>query len=111
MSDAVSAAGLQSDKRRLLNHSLRKPSIGRLLNASFPENYVIQLSGHKNFSRRLLLATNTVSDSLSGRNESKAGSSSNINFDDSYDDVKVPSVFKIQNVVTSVISCSGYLSS
>ena len=46
--DAVSAAGLQSGKIRLSNHSVRKTSIGRLLDANFPENYVMQLSGHKN---------------------------------------------------------------
>ena len=41
LSDAVSAAGLQSGKIRLSNHSVRKTSIGRLLDANFPENYVI----------------------------------------------------------------------
>ena len=48
LSEAVSAAGLQAGKKKLANHSVRKTSIGRLLDANFPENYVMQLSGHKN---------------------------------------------------------------
>ena len=47
---------------------------------------------------------------IRGRNESTTGTSSDVNFDDSYGSVKVPTVFKIKNVVTSV-SCSAYLSS
>ena len=43
LSQAVSAAGLQSDKRKLSNHSVRKTSNGglRLFHANFPENYVM----------------------------------------------------------------------
>ena len=52
-----------------------------------------------------------MSDVVSGRNESTTGRSSDINFDDSYDYVNFPSDFKIQNVVTSLVSCSGYSSS
>ena len=52
-----------------------------------------------------------MSDALSGRNESTTGSSSDINFDDSYDYVNFPSDFKTQNVVTSLFSCSGCSSS
>ena len=48
LSGAVSAAGLQSGKRKVCNYSVRKTSIGRLLDPNFPENYVMQLSGHKN---------------------------------------------------------------
>ena len=47
LSDAVSAAGLQSGKIKLSNHSVTKTSIGRLLDANFPENYEMQLSDHK----------------------------------------------------------------
>ena len=47
MPGAVSAAGLQSGERKLTNHTVRKTSIGRLLDGNFPENYVMQLSGHK----------------------------------------------------------------
>ncbi|KAK3707289.1 hypothetical protein QZH41_004233 [Actinostola sp. cb2023] len=37
-----------SKKRKLTNHSVRKTSIGRLLDADVQTNYVAQLSGHKN---------------------------------------------------------------
>ena len=52
LSDAVSAAGLQSGKIKLSNHSVTKTSIGRLLDANLPVNYVMQLSGHKNISSK-----------------------------------------------------------
>ena len=42
----VSAAGLQSGKRKMLIHSVRKTSIGKLLSANVPENYVNQLGSH-----------------------------------------------------------------
>ena len=35
-----------SDERRIANHSVRKTSIGRLLDKTVPESFVIQLSGH-----------------------------------------------------------------
>ena len=41
-------AGLQACGKKIANHSVRKTSITRLLDAGIPENYVTQLSGHKN---------------------------------------------------------------
>ena len=45
---AAKKAGLQACGRKLSNHSVRKTSISRLLDAGIPENFVTQLSGHKN---------------------------------------------------------------
>ena len=42
---AAKRTGLQGN---VTNHAVRKTSIGRLLDADFPSNYVAQLSGHKN---------------------------------------------------------------
>ena len=36
-----------SGNKKISNHSVRKTSISRLLDANFPETYVAQLSGHK----------------------------------------------------------------
>ena len=48
MSHAAKQAQLDtSDGRRIANHSVRKTSIGRLLDKNVPESFVIQLSGHK----------------------------------------------------------------
>lgn len=41
-------AGLQACGKKIANHSVRKTSISRLLDAGIPENFVQQLSGHKN---------------------------------------------------------------
>ena len=107
LSDAVSAAGLQSGKIKLSNHSVRKTSIGRLLDANFPENYVMQLSGHKNiqslsaYTSASLSHQRQMSDALSRRNQLATSSYTHISFDDS---VKVRSASNIQNVVTSVSS-------
>ena len=107
LSDAVSAAGLQSGKIRLSNHSVRKTSIGRLLDANFPENYVMQLSGHKNiqslsaYKSASLSHRRQMSDALSRRNQPATSSCTHINLDDS---VKGPSVSNTQNAVTSVSS-------
>ena len=107
LSDAVSAAGLQSGKRRLSNHSVRKTSIGRLLDANFPENYVMQLSGHKNiqslsaYKSASLSHQRQMSDALSIRNQPATSSCTHINLDDS---VKGPSVSNTQFAVTSVSS-------
>ena len=98
LSDAVSAAGIQSGKRKVCNHSVRKTSIGRLLDANFSENYVMQLSGHKNiqslsaYKSASLGHQRQMSDALSGRKESATASSRDVNSDDS---VKVPSVSTI----------------
>lgn len=47
MSSAAKAACISGGKK-IANHSVRKTSIGRLLDADVAENYVAQLSGHKN---------------------------------------------------------------
>jgi hypothetical protein len=44
----LSKQNQQGLKRKLTNHSVRKTSIGRLLDANVEANYVAQLSGHKN---------------------------------------------------------------
>jgi len=45
---AVQEAGLQACGKKIANHSVRKTSISRLLDGGTPENFVAQLSGHKN---------------------------------------------------------------
>ena len=45
---AAKKAGLQACGRKLSNHSIQKTSISRLLDAIISENFVTQLSGHKN---------------------------------------------------------------
>ena len=47
MSKATQNAGINRPSKKLTNHSVRKTSISRLLDANTPENYVAQLSGHK----------------------------------------------------------------
>lgn len=48
LSQAARSAGLPQKSKKLANHSVRKTSISRLLDAGTPENFVCQLSGHKN---------------------------------------------------------------
>ena len=49
MSTAAKVARLVNQgSKKISNHSVRKTSISRLLDANIPENYVMQLSGHKN---------------------------------------------------------------
>ena len=48
LSAAADNAGIQRTGAKVSNHSVRKTSISRLLDASTPENFVAQLSGHKN---------------------------------------------------------------
>ena len=48
LSSAADNAGIQRTGAKVSNHSVRKTSISRLLDASTPENFVAQLSGHKN---------------------------------------------------------------
>ena len=67
-------------------------------------------SGHKNIKRvltnsRAVNHKRQMSDALTGGNEVKTGASSDINVYNSYDSVKVPSVFEIQNVVNWPVSC------
>ena len=45
---AAYEASLQRQGSKVTNHSVRKTSIGRLLDANTPETFVTQLSGHKN---------------------------------------------------------------
>ena len=86
---------------------VRKTSIGRLLDANFPENYVMQLGGHKNIQSlsanksASLSHQRLMSDVLSRRNQPATSSCTHINLDDS---VKVRSASNIQNAVTSVSS-------
>ena len=47
--DAFAAAKLDdTNKKKVSNHSVRKTSVGRLLEADVQPNFVAQLSGHKN---------------------------------------------------------------
>ena len=46
--DAAKSAGLEACGKKVANHSVRKTSISHLLDAGIPENFVTQLSGHKN---------------------------------------------------------------
>lgn len=78
--NAAKAAGLPGN---ISNHSVRKTCISRLMDAEFPENYVAQLSGHKNL--KSLDAYKSASHShqrqmslvLSRSSESSTGSTSN----------------------------------
>ena len=45
---AADNTGIQRIGTKVSNHSVRKTSILRLLDANTPENFVAQLSGHKN---------------------------------------------------------------
>ena len=45
---AAQKAGLQACGKKIANHSVRKTSISRLLDGGTPDNFVAQLSGHKN---------------------------------------------------------------
>ena len=53
---AAKNAGLQACGRKLSNHSVRKTSISRLLDAGISENFVTQLNGHKNFQSLRVLS-------------------------------------------------------
>ena len=48
LSAAADSTGIQRIGANVSNHSVRKTSISRLLDANTPENFVAQLSGHKN---------------------------------------------------------------
>ena len=48
LSQAAERAGLPPQNKKVANHSVRKTGIGRLLDAGTPENFVCQLTGHKN---------------------------------------------------------------
>ena len=48
MSTAAKNVGLAAQNKNISNHSVRKTSISRLLDAGVPGNFVMQLSGHKN---------------------------------------------------------------
>lgn len=48
LTEASKIAGLETKTAKVSNHSVRKTGISRLLDAGVPENFVMQLSGHKN---------------------------------------------------------------
>jgi len=48
LSKAAQKAGLQTCGKRIVNHLFQKTSISQLLDGGTPENFVAQLSGHKN---------------------------------------------------------------
>ena len=48
LSTTAKNAGLHREGKKVTNHSVRKTCISRLLDADVPENFVAQLSGHKN---------------------------------------------------------------
>ena len=48
LSTAAKNAGLHREGKKVTNHSVRKTCISRLLDAEVPENFVAQLSCHKN---------------------------------------------------------------
>ena len=50
MASAAEKAGLNVSGKKITNHSVRKTCISRLLDASVPETFVAQLSGHKNIN-------------------------------------------------------------
>ena len=62
LSKAARSAGLQLKNKKVANHSVRKTSIFRFLDAGVPKNFVTQLSGHKNI--RSLTAYKSASSSL-----------------------------------------------
>ncbi|KAL9955901.1 hypothetical protein ACROYT_G037299 [Oculina patagonica] len=79
--NAAKAAGLSG---KISNHSVRKTCISRLMDADLPENYVAQLSGHKNLKsldsykaaseghqRRMSMVLSRSSASYSGNSEMK----------------------------------------
>ena len=61
---AADEARKQGQGSRVTNHSVRKTSIGRLLDANTPETFLAQLSGHKNLQSLQLYksANSTISD-------------------------------------------------
>ena len=75
LSQAVYAAGLQPCTK-ISNHSVRKSSIGRLLEANYPENFVMQPSGHQSieslgaYKSASLIHQRQMSDTLSLQDES-----------------------------------------
>ena len=48
LSTTAKNAGLHREGKKVTNHSVRRTWISRLLDADVPENFVAQLSGHKN---------------------------------------------------------------
>ena len=48
LSTAAKNAGLHREGKKVTNHSVRKTCISRPLDADVPENFVAQLSDHKN---------------------------------------------------------------
>ena len=48
LKNAFASAKLDETNKKVSNHSVRKTSVGRLLEADVQTNFVAQLSGHKN---------------------------------------------------------------
>ena len=48
LKNAFASAKLDETNNKVSNHSVRKTSVGRLLEADVQTNFVAQLSGHKN---------------------------------------------------------------
>lgn len=82
MSTAAKNAGLAAQNKKISNHSIRKASISRLHDAGVPENFVMQLSCHKNLqslsSYKSVSITHQqhVSDTLSRGSMSNNGTTS-----------------------------------
>ena len=58
LKDAFAAAKLDdTNKKKVSNHSVRKTSVGRLLEADVQPNFVAELSGHKFLPERILTSS------------------------------------------------------
>ena len=83
LTTAAKEAGLGKEgDKKIANHSVRKTSISELLDADIPENYVMQLSGHKNiqslssYKSASLSHPRLMSDTLSNSRNSMDSSTS-----------------------------------
>lgn len=94
MSDTVSATGFQSGYRKLKNQSVRKTTIGRMLDGNFHENYVISL-GHQR----------QMSVTLSRRKETENASTSEINSGSNDNSARFPPVSSIQPENSAISVC------
>ena len=56
LKNAFASAKLDETKKKVSNHSVRKTSVGRLLQADVQTNFVAELSGHKKFEKPRQLA-------------------------------------------------------
>ena len=102
LSIAAQRAGLQREGKQITNHSVCKMCISRLLDADIPENFVAQLSGHKNTESLQLykLASSTHQRRMS-LTLSKARSSSEKSTVSSVQDLQMASCSSSENASTS----------